>query len=224
MKRFLSRLFSSPSGDQAPPARGSAAPGARLRLEVLEDRQLLSITPVQITPAPVRDLGVASTQTTALDGHVLFPQGNEAINRVALTQDGPAATHARHALHGHGRGDYESAFVVPDVGRPYSLHGKVDLAGLGHFEVSGSLHSLGFISHGRAGGELTFSNAKGSLTLQLVGPDQPGFSPLPGAFSYKVVAATGAYHGLHASGVLHLALHQAPGASLAAHGTFTLSL
>jgi hypothetical protein len=127
-------------------------------------------------------------------------------------------------LRGRGSGGYEGPFGFPDAGRGYVLHGEVNLGGLGHFGVSGSLHSLGFIMRGRAGGELTFSNARGSLTLRLEGPEQPGFSPLPGTFHYQVVAATGAYHGLHEGGALHLALHQAPGEAVASHGTFTLSL
>jgi hypothetical protein len=58
-----------------------------------------------------------------------------------------------------------------------------------------------------------------------VGPEQPGFSPLPGAFSYQVVAATGAYHALHASGELHLALKSAhSGNPFHDTGTFTVSL
>jgi hypothetical protein len=176
----------------------------RPSIEPLEDRQLLSITPLQTTPAPVQD-------------------GPAAPTHAAMLTDLPAHLLAPHALHGHGSGSYDSPLIVPDLGRVYTLRGTVALAGLGHFAVSGSLHSTGFMSQGRADGELTFSNGRGSLTLKLVGPVQPGFSPLPGAFHYRVVAATGAYHGLHASGVLHLAVHPAPCESFATHGTFTLS-
>jgi hypothetical protein len=177
----------------------------RPSIEPLEDRQLLSITPLQTAPAPVQD-------------------GPAAPTHAAMLKDLPAHLLAPHALHGHSSGSYEIPFPITNGGgRVYMLRGTVALAGLGHFAVSGSLASTGSISPGRAGGELTFSNGRGSLTLELVGPVQPGFSPLPGAFHYRVVAATGAYHGLHASGVLHLAVHPAPCESFATHGTFTLS-
>jgi hypothetical protein len=138
----------------------------------------------------------------------------------------PLAGTGRHALDGHGQGVYVRQPGVPDAGQGYSLCGTADLAGLGRFEVSGSVRSVGFILRGRAGGELTLSNACGSLTLRLVGPEQPGFSPLPGTFGYGVVGATGAYHGLHASGQLHLALSPASsdGVPDPSHGTFTLSV
>jgi hypothetical protein len=145
------------------------------------------------------------------------------LRRVVQDAAPTLAPAAGQALHGQGSGQYECNFF-PDAGVRYRLGGTADLAGLGHFEVSGSVRSVGFIRWGRAGGELTLSNACGSVRLSLLGPVQRGFSHLPGTFSYRVVGATGAYLGLHASGTLHLALSPASsGGHHLSRGTFTVS-
>ena len=133
---------------------------------------------------------------------------------------------ALHLLEGHGRGSYTADAIIPDAGAEYRLQGFADLAGLGRVALSGSVHAVGFLQRGHAGGDLTFTNARGSVTVELLGPEQPAFSPLPEAFRYKVVAATGAYKGLAAQGTLQLALHAgAPGmVGGARHGTFSLTI
>jgi hypothetical protein len=170
----------------------------------------------------------------AIIPHFLF-----APSRVMADVETALVADARHALHGHGRGDYETPLGPPGqsgpgnylaIGylEPYYLHGSVRLAGLGDFEVNGSLApEYGFIIFpGRLAGELTFSNGRGSLTLQLRNPDRPDSSDLPAAVTYRVVAATGAYRGLDAGGLLHLALGQGhnEGVRDRLRGTFTLSL
>jgi hypothetical protein len=134
-----------------------------------------------------------------------------------------------HILTGHGQGTYTADQIMSGAGAQYRLQGTANLAGLGRVTVSGSVSGVGFIQHGHAGGTLTFSNARGSVTLQLQGPDQPGFSALPQGFHYRVVGATGAYKGLAAQGSLQLVLHASPlpmpGAGMVTpHGTFTLTI
>jgi hypothetical protein len=109
------------------------------------------------------------------------------------------------------------------------LQGSADLAGLGRVTVGGSISPVGFIREGHAGGTLTFTNARGAVTVQLQGPEQTGFSALPQHFRYRVVGATGAYKGLAAQGSLQLVLHASPlplpGAGMVTpHGTFTLTI
>jgi hypothetical protein len=53
---------------------------------------------------------------------------------------------------------------------------------------------------------LTLSNGQGNVTLQLTGPEQPGFAPLPEKFHFSVVSATGAYKGLKVKGSIDLKL------------------
>jgi hypothetical protein len=132
-----------------------------------------------------------------------------------------------HVLAGHGQGQYTQELVPADFGGVFDLQGSADLAGLGRVTVTGRVNSVGFIQYGRAGGALTFANARGSVTVQLSGPEQRGFSPLPQGFHYRVVGATGAFKGLAAQGTLQLVLHAspaAPGVGWVPHGTFALTI
>ena len=88
-------------------------------------------------------------------------------------------------------GNYTSPMAIPDVGKSYTLTGHGGVAGLGKVSVSGSLYALGFTPSGHAGGTLTLSNSQGTLTLALIGPTQPGFSPLPTRFINPINFNTG---------------------------------
>jgi hypothetical protein len=163
----------------------------------------------------------------------LEPLGDRVLPSAALPLPLPAAPLTAalattqpplHLLQGHGRGSYTADAVQSGAGAEYRLQGSADLAGLGRVAVRGSIRAVGFIQHGHAGGELTFTNARGSVTVELVGAEQPAFSPLPQSFHYQVVAGTGAYKGLAAQGALQLALHAAPGVGGAPHGTFSLTV
>jgi|GEM_PF-5004706 len=108
----------------------------------------------------------------------------------------------------------------------YRLKGTGHLARFGSVNVTGTLHSVGFVSSGHATGELTLSNNSGSITLQLLGPTQSGLSPLPETFNYTVVAQTGdLVESLANQGTLTL-LTQSTGTSFLASGpgTFTLTI
>jgi hypothetical protein len=154
--------------------------------------------------------------------------------------------HIQHALAGNGTGTYVVSsllaaisppvaltgyampmhIIVGDIGEEYSFTGEADLARLGQVNVSGSVHGLGNIVTGHATGTLTFTNASGSVTIELTGPSQRGFSPLPTQFQYTVVGGTGAYQHVHDQGSLSLVLHPANGNAVvpAAQGTFTLTI
>ncbi len=152
---------------------------------------------------------------------------------------------APHALAGSGSGSYAvypllaaadplpgSAaplhVIVGNVGERYDVTGTANLARLGAVTVTGSVYGLGFIATGHATGTLTFSNSHGSVTVDLTGPSQPGFSPLPTQFQYTVVSGAGAYQQVHDQGTLSLVLQPAAGSSTAtspaAQGTFTLQI
>jgi hypothetical protein len=107
-------------------------------------------------------------------------------------------------LHGSGIALYTTHVQVPDTGATYQLQGVGSFGGVGVVAITGELHSVGFILQGHATGTLTFTNAHGSVTLDLTGPTQSSFAPLPQRFQYQVVAGTGAYANLHASGTLQL--------------------
>lgn len=135
--------------------------------------------------------------------------------------DGPHGTftfiedtsHAVSPLHGTIDGTIKQQLGMPDAGVVYALKGSADLAGLGRVNVTGTLHGVGMIAQGQASGTLTINNAHGSVTVSMVGPIQPGFSPLPQHFHFKVVGSSGEYQGLESAGSLTLELSalQGPG-------------
>jgi hypothetical protein len=110
----------------------------------------------------------------------------------------PATAQQSVALNGQVSGTWDSVFAVPDVGGTQELRGTGTVAPLGAVYLSGQLLTPGFVAQGRAMATLTLTNSAGSVTLQLVGPPQPGFSQPPASFQYTITGGTGAY--AHASG------------------------
>ena len=104
-----------------------------------------------------------------------------------------------------------------DVGAVYGLSGAGTLAELGSVTLTGSLRATGFVGRGHATGELTISSAHGSVTLDLRGPAQGTFAPLPGQFDFNVRSGTGAYTHLHAGGTVTVRFDLSG-------GTFTLAI
>ena len=134
-----------------------------------------------------------------------------------------AAPNPSHPLHGTGAGHYAGRSLVTDAGPSDTLAGRADLAGLGSFNVSGWVQGVGMVAYGRAAGQLVLSDSRGTITLALHGPVQPGFSPLPAEFVYSVSGGKGAYQHLRGYGVVGLTLTPDPTASvLPPQGQFTL--
>jgi hypothetical protein len=96
-------------------------------------------------------------------------------------------------LSGEASGRWSTSFGNPDVGRTTNLIGNGTISPLNAVSVTGSLHAPGFIARGRATGMLVLTNAQGSVTLQLRGPLQKGFSARPSTFSFRIVDSSGAY-------------------------------
>src|SRR5690348_6015584 len=110
----------------------------------------------------------------------------------------PVAHHGlptRHvlALDGSVSGTWQKRFTLPDTGGDQVLTGSGRVAPLGQVRMRGELHTPGFISEGTTVGTITLTNAKGSVSVQLVGPRQPGFSGPPSTFHYTIVGGTGQY-------------------------------
>jgi hypothetical protein len=129
-------------------------------------------------------------------------------------------------------GSYTPSPNLPDAGLQFHLQGGGTVNGMGKVSLTGSLHGVGFVAAGHAGGELVITNAHGSLTLRLEGTLQPGFASPPAHFYFNVVKGTGAYAHELASGTVdfHYApsvvpLHLRPGeAPPVAGGTFAITL
>jgi hypothetical protein len=105
-------------------------------------------------------------------------------------------------LSGTVSGTWTMKMTLPDTGGDQVLTGTGNVAPLGDVQMSGELHTPGFILMGETTGTVTLSNADGSVTLQLVGPPQPGFSPPPSTFQYTITGGTGKYTGLSGSGTV----------------------
>jgi hypothetical protein len=123
-----------------------------------------------------------------------------------------------HVLSGQGEGTFSTPAIQSGAGTDYSISGEGQFAALGQVVLHGGVHSVGFIQHGHAAGILTLTNSRGSLTLALRGPDQPGFSALPEQFSYIVTNGTGAYAHLSDQGTLALVLATQPAVPDGTHG------
>jgi hypothetical protein len=136
---------------------------------------------------------------------------------------------ASHPLAGQGQGTFVNP-VTPGsltIGAltTYNLAGTANLAGMGQVNVTGTVHSVGFVLAGQATGQITFSNSRGSVTIQLIGPVQPGNTALPTNFSYSVVAHTGAFATLADHGTLGLAVSPALFNYVPQpHGSFAIAL
>jgi hypothetical protein len=97
-------------------------------------------------------------------------------------------------------GTYTTAHGNPDIGTQYGLTGSGTLNLVGQVTAKGTLQSLGNLASGHAGGAVTLTVAKDTITLQLTGPKQKGFAPLPTHFTYKVTVASGQFASLKGHG------------------------
>jgi hypothetical protein len=136
---------------------------------------------------------------------------------------------AFHLLSGQGEGTFFNDAIQSGAGIDYHLSGEGQFAGVGQVSIHGSVHSVGFLAQGHAGGTITLTNVQGSVTLTLIGPAQPGFSPLPVQFSYHASSGTGAYTHLPSQGTLSLVLATQPNglgihATSGPHGAFALAV
>lgn len=114
-------------------------------------------------------------------------------------------------LHGTLRGQFQTNVLIPDAGTTYVIEGAGHVGGFGHASVSGEMHSLGFVIHGHAQGDITLKRAGGTITLHLTSlVQQAGFQPLPGVFSFGITGGTGKYKGAHGTGSATLTLTAGP--------------
>jgi hypothetical protein len=138
----------------------------------------------------------------------------------------PAVVRQQYALTGNAAGVFHGDEVQSGAGLKYHLDGSAQLAGPGQVSVSGTISAVGFIQRGRAGGTLTLSNGRGSVTLEVTGlREQGSFEALPKYFRYRVTGGTGEFHGLAESGTMRIdLLASASGPMLAPHGTFRIAI
>ena len=113
-----------------------------------------------------------------------------------------------HHVFGTVQGSYSTpSFFGIDAGVTNTFQGQGNLPLFGKVQFQGTLQGLGNIAFGQANGEITLSNSQGSLTLELVGPVQKSFAPLPQVFQFSVVSGTGAFTSIQMTGTIHLVEH-----------------
>jgi len=146
---------------------------AGIGVERLEGRVALSTVTHVLPPVPETGIGV-----------VVRPSSGLLIRGVGyLYLNGP----------GSGTATPEVS-RIPDVGSSVVLKGSANLTNLGAVSVKGTLTGTGFTAQGHFGGTIVLSNAKGSVTLDLVGPKAPGFhAPSSGEYHFTIEKGTGAY-------------------------------
>jgi hypothetical protein len=166
-----------------------------IRLEVLDARDVPSVTP--IVPAPVHSAAaISSSEAQPLR---LVPR----------------------AFAGWMAGEFAVRPVAADQGERIDFTGQGRLAHTGLVTVTGHLDGVGLIVHGQANGTITVSNRFGSVTFELAGPRQSGFSPLPTRLHYQIVGGTGRYTHAKGEGMLFIDLQFQPAAAVNVppHGT-----
>ena len=134
---------------------------------------------------------------------------------------GPALNRTVTPISGTVKGRYTISLPEPGGSLTYTLEGLGQVSPLGRAAASGSLRTPASPAggHGQNQGQMTLSNAQGTLTLRLTGPVQARVTSLVNRFA--VQSGTGAYHGLSGRGVVMLQLSPT---SVDSGGEFTLTL
>ncbi|MDB5354258.1 MAG: hypothetical protein JWN24_711 [Phycisphaerales bacterium] len=138
-----------------------------------------------------------------------YPKGH-AHNLTDIGQGGASAVVApkphKVSVKGTFTGSYTTPLGNPDA-RNYVFTGTGTAGALGAADLSGSITPPGFIRTAPATGELTLTNASGSVTLECTGKTQSGGSPLPQKMTYIVTNGTGAYANAGGKGSIAIALN-----------------
>lgn len=166
-------------------------------------------------------------QVEELDGRILLSGVTHSPQVLGPSLSSQASAAPVVQLNGSIFGQYTTGQTVPDTGTNYNLFATGKVGTLGKIAVSGSLTTPGYVITGRAGGTVTLSNTKGSITLRLVGPVENGFGALPQHFLFTVDHGTGAYSHFQTSGTIDLKLVPARVPvmmPLADHGPATMPL
>ncbi len=120
----------------------------------------------------------------------------------------PALVHSLAVLHPAGTADGSFATTSPknpDTGATTKVHAHGKFGGQ-HAEIRATVHLLGNVASGNAMGTATVETSKGKVYLSLVGPTQPGFSKLPGSFSYTITGGTKSFKNATGPGTIGVSL------------------
>jgi hypothetical protein len=167
-----------------------------LRCERLDDRIAPSLTPVSVPlPTPI----AAPVKVTAAASPIVLPAPTPII---VPPPPVPAPT-VVHPVAGFGSGKYICTLQAGNVPTGFHFTGVMDTKGMGRVTVQASIYGVGY-RNAPAGGRITLTNGKGSVTIELTALPQPKLSKLPEWFRYRIVQSSGAYKGMTDSGTLRL--------------------
>jgi hypothetical protein len=112
-----------------------------------------------------------------------------------------------HPLFGTTNGNYTLTNAA-DTGATIQFGGPITLAGLGNFQMTGSLQGPGDAA-GRATGQIILTNQYGSLTVELHSGILPAHSSIPTELVYSISGGTGAYAQTRGYGIADFSFVQA---------------
>lgn len=140
-----------------------------------------------------------------------------------------AGTTTRSMLSGTVQGNYTSTLRIVDTPSGFHFSGTANIGELGVVNVYAHVYSVGFKARGNARGEVLISSHRGTLRLELSGPEQTRLSPLPEQFRYRVVGGTGDFRSVRESGTLRITRKLDPvpirnGIQYVETGTFRLTI
>ena len=163
----------------------------------------------------------------SLESMTLLSGVSAAVRGAIAALLAPVAPTSGHEidLTGTAKGTYHVHIINPDTGKDFIFFGSGQVAPLGHVELTGHIHSPGFIANGHSTGLLVVSDPKGSVTLAVTGPEQNGFTPVPDTFTFQITSASGKFKGDTGTGFIVLELdpaHTPPTPPAGEHGTFTM--
>ena len=133
---------------------------------------------------------------------------------VASFSDKAIVSRGNTDLTGKITGKLLPAPTAADIGAIYVLNGKGHAEDMSDVTAHGQVHLPGFIVSGHATGTLTLTSLsknaadRGSVTLKLTGPTEPGFGPFPKTLSYVITSGTGAFTGATGVGTIAVILGQ----------------
>jgi hypothetical protein len=111
----------------------------------------------------------------------------------------PALRHVQHiarhylALGGQVSGTWTTQPPFTDAGAPQTLTGSGTVRPLGVVRARGTLQTAGLLVQAQTDAEVTLIAARGSVTLQVDGPLEPGAGGAPPLFQYKILGGTRQY-------------------------------
>jgi hypothetical protein len=115
---------------------------------------------------------------------------------------------------------YTKTMGTTTTSASYALIGAISLYGFGNLSLSGTINALG-PSSDRASGQLTLSSNRGTITLNLIGPDNSVRGAIANDFYFTVTSATGEYAHAGGIGLVHIGI--SPTSATTGHVTLSLT-